>query len=775
MTLQASHILSDAGPIAKRLAGAFESRPEQLRMAEAVERAMRERSHVLVEAGTGIGKSFAYLVPALIRAAVNGEIVVVSTHTISLQEQLVERDIPLLIAALEDAAKELGIAFAVPQTAAEEAYDAQVEAQLEADLAMEADARASMGLDASDLLGRDSAAPSPSSPDAAKPSAPKPGAPTLRPIVPVLVKGRGNYVSIRRLKLASQRQDRLFSDPAARRSLHVIEDWAYATTDGTTSTLPALERAGVWDKVNSDSGNCMGRRCPTYEQCFYQRARRKLDTANILVCNHALFFSDLALRSQDAGFLPKYQHVILDEAHTVEEVAAEHFGLSLSESRINYLLSTLYQPRTGKGYLSQLALGVGDISMVDKAMALVELAQQACRGFFDSLLDAAWNATDTGDWTDRAGPRAEVGTVRVRKPGFASNVITPVMRELSLRLKSLKDAATHDADKFELNGYAIRCEMIATEAQALIDQALPGCAYWVEASGGGELGDDSPLSRGQRYRRITLACAPVDVAPLLKQHLFTKEHSTTLTSATLATRTVNDDEATETAETAFAHAMSRLGCEGSRTLQMGSPFDYARQVEFYVDYLAARRSEGEREAEAIARRVLHHVRETEGGAFVLFTSLAMLDRVASLLAGPLSLNGFPLLAQGRDGSRTSILQRFRQDETSVLLGAASFWQGVDVRGRGLRNVIITKLPFEPPDRPLTQARGELIEARGGNAFMEDSLPRAVIRFKQGFGRLIRSTSDHGRVVVLDPRIRTARYGRLFLQALPPGVHPIEIQ
>lgn len=771
MTLQASHILSDSGPIATRLAGAFESRPEQLRMAEAVERAMRERSHVLVEAGTGIGKSFAYLVPALIRAAVHGEIVVVSTHTISLQEQLVERDIPLLVAALEDAARELGLSFAAPATAADEAYDAQVDAQREADLAMEADARAEMGIDAD--------VPAPGTPTPATPAGSsgqtRPGSPALRPIVPVLVKGRGNYVSIRRLKLASQRQDRLFSDPAARRSLHVLEDWAYATTDGTTSTLPALERAGVWDKVNSDSGNCMGRRCPTYEQCFYQRARRKLDTANILVCNHALFFSDLALRAQDAGFLPKYQHVILDEAHTVEEVAAEHFGLSLSESRISYLLSTLYQPRTGKGYLAQLALGVGDISMVDKAMALVEQAQLASRGFFDSLLDAAWRASDTGDWTDRAGPRAEVGTVRVRKPGFASNAITPVMRELSLRLKSLKDAATHDADKFELNGYAIRCEMIATEAQALIDQVLPGCAYWVEASGGGELGDDSPLSRGQRYRRITLACAPVDVAPLLKQHLFTKEHSTTLTSATLATRTVSDEEATETAETAFAHAMSRLGCEGSRTLQMGSPFDYATQVEFYVDYLASRREEGEREAEAIARRVLHHVRETDGGAFVLFTSLAMLDKVASLLAGPLSIQGLPLLAQGRDGSRTSILQRFRQDESSVLLGAASFWQGVDVRGRGLRNVIITKLPFEPPDRPLTQARGEAIEARGGNAFMEDSLPRAVIRFKQGFGRLIRSTTDHGRVVVLDPRIRTARYGRLFLQALPPGVRPIEIQ
>jgi ATP-dependent DNA helicase DinG len=171
----------------------------------------------------------------------------------------------------------------------------------------------------------------------------------------------------------------------------------------------------------------------------------------------------------------------------------------------------------------------------------------------------------------------------------------------------------------------------------------------------------------------------------------------------------------------------------------------------------------------LSAKILRHVQATEGGAFVLFTSFATLNSVARDLAGPLTEMGYPMLAQGRDGSRTLILQRFREDSRSVLLGAASFWQGVDVRGHGLRNVIITKLPFDPPDRPLTQARYELIEARGGNSFMEDSLPRAVIKFKQGFGRLIRSRADRGRVVVLDPRVFTARYGRLFLEALPEGV------
>jgi hypothetical protein len=306
-----AELLAPDGVVAKVMGEGFEVRPQQRRMAEGVARAMETASHLLVEAGTGTGKSFAYLLPAALRAAVHGEVVVISTHTISLQEQLIQKDLPLIKGVIERLSEQGALPPA--QTAS----------------------------------GEHAA------------------------IKGVLVKGRGNYVSVRRLKLASERQDRLFADAAARRSLHVIEDWAMTTLDGTLSTLPPIERMGVWDKVQSDSGNCMGKKCPTYQQCFFQRARAEMDGANILVCNHALFFSDLALRSQDVGFLPAYKHVIFDEAHNIEEVASEHFGVGLTEGRVQHLLTTLYAPRSGKGYLPQLSLASGDTESITRAMALV--------------------------------------------------------------------------------------------------------------------------------------------------------------------------------------------------------------------------------------------------------------------------------------------------------------------------------------------------------------------------------------------------------------------
>lgn len=701
MILGAADILSTGGPISKRLGEGFESRAEQVRMAESVASAMAAKSHLLVEAGTGVGKSYAYLVPAMLRA-LKGERVVIATNTIALQEQLVEKDIPLLT--------ELVGALATPQ----------------------------------DDVDRD-------------PDAPPPG------IRPILVKGRGNYVSIRRLKLASERQDRLFGDPAARRSLHIIEDWAMTTTDGTLSSLPPLERGGVWDKVQSDSGNCMGRRCPTYEQCFYQRARADLDQANLLICNHALFFSDLALRSQEVGFLPEYHHVILDEAHHVEDVAGEHFGVSLAEGRVAHLLTTLHHARTGKGYLSHLPLLAGEPDSVSRAIRLVDQAAGASRAFFDELQNiiarGSGSAPASSSWTHARAPGGD-HSLRLRKPGELNNVLTPAMRELSLRLKSLREAVKNEPDRFELNSYAQRAEMIASDAEVLVSQTLTGCAYWGEIARGSD--DSRP--------RVTLACAPIEVAPILKERLFRQPHSVILTSATLATRTAKETETTESSETAFAHVLSRLGGEGAKTLQLGSPFDYAKQVRFIIDPPTPDDEGQARNAlTPLSRSILKHVRETQGGAFVLFTSFAQLNRSAAELAGPLATLGLPLLAQGRDGSRTQILQRFRENDKSVLFGAASFWQGVDVRGQALRNVIITKLPFDPPDRPLTQARYELIESRGGNSFMEDSLPRAVIKFKQGFGRLIRSRTDSGRVVLLDERLLTARYGRIFLASLPKGL------
>ncbi|MBX3383470.1 MAG: hypothetical protein KF864_08175 [Phycisphaeraceae bacterium] len=718
-------ILSASGPIAATLGDGFEARAEQQALAQAVNSAMESRSHLLAEAGTGIGKSFAYLLPAILRCRA-GERVVISTHTISLQEQLVHKDIPLLLRALG-----LPLAPEEPPMA----------------------------------LGEGAVA-----------------WPAEMPVRPILAKGRGNYLSIRRLQLASQRQDRLFGDPAARRSLHVVEDWAYQTREGTLSSLPRLERPAVWDRVQSDSGNCMGRKCPTYEQCFYQNARARLDGANLIVCNHALFFADLALRTQDFSILPEYDHVILDEAHSVEDIACEHFGVTLSESRVNFLLGTLVNPRSARGgYLPQLVVGEGENAALDRAISLASRAMTASRAFFESLVSHLRAVKREGGGAPRR-PGAEFtesdNVLRLRTPGAVANTLTPVMRELALRLRSLQQAVTQDADRFELNAYAQRAEAIAADADVLLSQALPDYAYWIELSGFAGDDETGPGAR-QSTQRVSLGCAPIEVAPILRERLFRQKFSVVLTSATLATRSIKPDETQETAETAFAHIIGRLGCEGARVFQAGSPFDYAAQASIHLVRSLATGPRGGEDSQieprplpfnqALAAHILHHVRETDGGAFVLFTSFASLNAVASELAEPLAEMGIPLLAQGRDGSRTHILQRFRENDRSVLLGAASFWQGVDVRGRALRNVIITKLPFDPPDRPLTQARLDRIEERGGNPFMEESLPRAIVRFKQGFGRLIRSKSDTGRIVVLDPRVLTARYGRAFLAAFPPGI------
>jgi len=665
-----TELLDPGGPVARRLGDGYERRPQQVAMVDAVARAMLEKGILLVEAGTGVGKSFAYLIPAIRQATEARERVVIATNTIALQEQLLEKDIPLLRAAMPDE------------------------------------------------------------------------------FTAVLVKGRGNYASLRRLTLASKRQDRLLPDAPSRASLHAIEDWAYHTQDGSLATLPQLDRMDVWDHVRSDSGNCMGRRCPTYEQCFFQRARRRMEHADVLICNHALFFSDLALRARGVGFLPPYDHVILDEAHGVENVATDHFGVSLAESRVLRLLGQLHHEKTGAGFLSNLSVSDDGQETLENAVKAVLVATESARRFF-------------GDLAEHASSRGGIAqAVRIDGAGVVENPMTEAFDGLTITLKRLGSRTVREEDRYELSGYADRAMAIAEEAELLIDQSAPGYAYWVELA-------RWERSRGPATVRVTIACSPVEVGPLLRERLFDRERSVVLTSATLATGDGN-----------YAHLAGRLGIDPDdqrvETLTLGSPFHYADQATLYVDStMPDPRSASF--SDELAERVLRHITATNGGAFVLCTSYTTMRAIVHRVRGDLQAAGIESMVQGQDGPRSAILERFRENGHAALFGTASFWQGVDVKGAALRNVIITRLPFEPPDKPITEARHEMLQLRGRDPFREDSLPRAIIRFRQGFGRLIRSASDEGRIVVLDPRILTKGYGKAFLKAIPEGTPIVEVR
>lgn len=691
--------LGPNGPLSK-IHPLFEDREGQREMAHLVAGRFNDGGVAMVEAGTGTGKSLAYLLPAALWALRNGERTVVSTNTINLQEQLVGKDLPLLEMALGESIRWS------------------------------------------------------------------------------LVKGRGNYVSIRRAHLAASAAESLFAEDRSGEIQGILE-WMDTTEDGSLSDLSSPPSDEVWEEIQSDSDICLKTRCPHFQDCFFQRARRQAASAEILVVNHHLLFTDLAVRRLTNNFtqsavLPPFRHLILDEAHNAEEAATDHLGVGVTRQGLFRLLSRL--ERRGRGVLADL--GEQFRSHPERGSAAAALtrldervrpALKEARERIEPFIRVLTEVLQTGDGpTMRLGGREAVeprDRVDVRE---AMDSLTVALRILAREVGEFRVRIQDDEEWAEaLEGRALdlfsaqsRLEAYAQGVGRVLD---PGenesvLVRWLEMKGKTKGGN------------LALAAAPIEVGPVLREDLFRRLDTAVLTSATLTTRS------------GFEYLRARLGLDAAILQEEGgepkvieavvsSPFDFTTQSLLAVPTdLVGPQEPGDRFQEETARVAMELAQMTDGGLFVLFTSHRALKKVAEYLRREEGKGGgfpFPLFVQG-EGPRGRLLQAFVESGRGVLLGTSSFWEGVDVPGDPLRGLVLQKLPFQVPTEPIVAARMEAMEARGEDPFHRYNLPEAALRLKQGFGRLIRTRDDRGVVLVLDDRILTRRYGMYLRQSLPPA-------